>query len=195
MTVAEHRRPIAACDHLGQAVRDEEHRPAALTPVAHHGEHPLGEIGRQRRGDLVEQEQLRIAREGARQIEHAEHRQRHVSGLLRQVDVELHRPHPFADGIDRGMRQAEVLRHGQVRYERRVLEDGREADARRGRRGGDLHLSSADSDRAAVLPDGGLDPRHQRHVVEPCRRQHRFEVSQIRDVDRIVVNITRHRLF
>ena len=179
MTVAEHRRPIAACDHLGQAVRDEEHRPAVLTPVAHHGEHPLGEIGRQRRGDLVEQEQLRIAREGARQIEHAEHRQRHVSRLLRQVDVELHRPHPFADGIDRGMRQAEVLGHGQVRHERRVLEHGREADARRGRRGGDLHLRSADADRPAVLPDDTGQDLDERALAGPVRPQQGVHLARL----------------
>ena len=46
---------------------------------AHDREDALGEVGRQRRGDLVEQQQLRVARERAREVDHAQHRQRHVA--------------------------------------------------------------------------------------------------------------------
>ena len=54
--VPQHRRAVADRDHLGQPVRDEEDRATTLAPVPHHREHALGEIGRQRRGDLVEQQ-------------------------------------------------------------------------------------------------------------------------------------------
>ena len=84
--VAEDGRAIAVCDHLAQAVRDEQGRAPALLLSLHHREDPLGEIRRQRGGDLVEDQELRIARERAREVEHPLHRQRHVQHLLGEVD-------------------------------------------------------------------------------------------------------------
>ena len=88
--VAQDRRAVARRDHLGEAVRDEEDRAAPFALRAHDREDALGEVGRQRGGDLVEQQQLRLARERAREVDHALHRQRHVAGQLREVDVEVH---------------------------------------------------------------------------------------------------------
>ena len=59
--------------------------------LAHHGEHPLGEVRRQGGGDLVEEQQLRVEREGAGEVEHAQERQRDVAHLLAEVEaVEVH---------------------------------------------------------------------------------------------------------
>src|SRR5262249_8520684 len=46
-----------------------------------------------------------------------------------------------------------------------------------------------------VRSSGGFDPGDQSDMIEPRGRQHRFEVSQVRDVRYIVADIARHRLF
>ena len=71
-----------------------------LAPLAHHREDALGEVGRQRGGDLVEQQQLRIARERAREVDHPQQRQRQVAGQLGEVDVEVHRAQLSPHGVD-----------------------------------------------------------------------------------------------
>ena len=91
-TVAQHGAHVAVLAHLGEAVGDEQHRAVALLPPAHHGEHPLGQVGRQGGGDLVEEQQLRVERQRAGEVEHAQERQRHVAHLLAEVEaVEVHR--------------------------------------------------------------------------------------------------------
>ena len=89
--VAEDRRAVAGLDHLVEPVRDEQHRAARSRGGAHHREHALGEVGGKRGRDLVEQQQLRVARERAREVDHPQHRQRHVADELPEVDVEVHR--------------------------------------------------------------------------------------------------------
>ena len=76
--VAEHGRAVAVRDHLAQAVGDEERRAAALLLAAHHVEDALGEVGGERRRDLVQDQELRVAGERAREIDHPQQRQRHV---------------------------------------------------------------------------------------------------------------------
>ena len=89
--VAQHGAHVAVLADLGEAVGDEQHGAVALLPPAHHGEHPLGQVGRQGGGDLVEQQQLRVERQGAGEVEHAQERQRHVAHLLAEVEpVEVH---------------------------------------------------------------------------------------------------------
>ena len=63
-SVTEHRAHVAVLTHLRQAVGDEQHRAVARLPLAHHLEHPLGQVRRQRRGDLVEEQELRVERKG-----------------------------------------------------------------------------------------------------------------------------------
>ena len=101
---------------------------------AHHVEDALGEVGGQRRRDLVEDQKLRVARERAREVDHAQQRQRHVVRLLVEVDVEVELAQVPADRADGRSGQAQVLRDGQVGHERRILEDRREPDPRRLRR-------------------------------------------------------------
>ena len=114
---------VAVLAHLGESVGDEQHRAVALAPAAHHGEHPLGQVGREGGGDLVEKEQLRVERDGASEIEHAQERQGHVAYLLAEVEpVEVHLGELRPYGIDVGAGEAEVLGDGEIRGHRRVLE-------------------------------------------------------------------------
>ena len=122
------------CDHLAQAVRDEQGRAPALLLSLHHREDPLGEIRRQRGRDLVEDQELRIARERAREVEHPLHRQRHVQHLLAEVDLEIEVAQVPSHRLDGRAGEPKVLRDGQVGHERGILKDGRQSDARRLRR-------------------------------------------------------------
>ena len=102
-----------------------------VAPLAHDREHLLGEVRRQRGGDLVEQQQLRVARERAREVEHPQRGQRQVAGhLARGRRSSSIRVEPLAHGAESARGQAQVLGDRQVRQQRRILEDGREADAR-----------------------------------------------------------------
>ena len=90
VAVAQDRRAVAERDHLGEAVRDEEHGAVLLLQLAGDLEDALGEVGRKCRRDLVQQEQLRLTRERAREVEHAQHRQRQVAGLVVEVERDAH---------------------------------------------------------------------------------------------------------
>ena len=87
--VAEHGGAVAVRDHLAEAVGDEERRAAALLLAPHHVEDALGEVGGERGGDLVQDQELRVMCERAREVEHPQQRQRHVDRLLVEVDLEL----------------------------------------------------------------------------------------------------------
>ena len=158
-TVAQHRAHVAVLAYLGEAVGDEQHGAVALAPPAHHGEDPLGEIWRERGGDLVEEQQLRVERQGSGEIEHAQEGQRHVTHLLAEVEsVEVHVGEVPAHGVEICARQAEVLGHRQIGRHRRVLEHRGEAAAPC--IAGALHGSrlAVDADRTSVsAQDAGED--------------------------------------
>ena len=106
---------------------DEQHRPPPLPPASHHREHHLRQVGRQRGGDLVEQQDQRIERDRPGQVDHPQERQRDVTDLL--VEVESGQTHPLQlglHGVYVGTGQPQVLAYGQVGDQRRVLEHGRQ---------------------------------------------------------------------
>ncbi len=158
-------------DHLAEAVGDEERRAAALLLAPHHVEDALGEVGRERGGDLVQDQQLRVARERAREVEHPQQRQRQVGGLLAEVDLEVELAQVTPHLGDGRPGQAQVLRDGQVGHERRILEDGREADPRRLCRRGDAALLAVDADRATVRPDHAGEHLHERALAGAVRTE------------------------
>ena len=181
LAVAQHRRAVAVRDHLTQAVRDEERRAAALLLPAHHVEDALREVGRKGGGDLVEDQQLRLARERARQVDHPQERQRHVERLLPEVDLEIELVQVPADRVDRRAGQAEVLRDRQVGHERGILEDGREPDARRLRRRRDPRGLAVHLDRAGVLPDHPGQHLDERALAGAVRAQERVHLTRLDD--------------
>ena len=108
----------------------------------------------QRRGDLVEQQQLRVPGERPREVDHAQHAaaaRRSASSLKstsRSIARSRSRTAPWSVP-----RQPQVLRDRQVGHERRVLEHRREAEPGGLRRRARPHLAAADRDRARVGPD------------------------------------------
>ena len=87
MTVAQDGRTIADGAHFLEAVRDEEHGSAALPPLAHHQKDAFRQVGRQGRGDLIQHEELRVAGQRPRQIQHPQHGQRQIADDLAEVDA------------------------------------------------------------------------------------------------------------
>ena len=78
LAVAQHGGAVAERGDLEQPVRDEDHRAAGLALAPHDVEHLFGEIRRQRRGHLVEQQHVGLDRQRAREIEHAQDGERDV---------------------------------------------------------------------------------------------------------------------
>jgi hypothetical protein len=60
-------------------VRDEDHRTAVRAHLAGDVEHPHRQVGGQRGGDLVEQEQLRLECQRAGEVEQAQGRPRELA--------------------------------------------------------------------------------------------------------------------
>ncbi len=112
-------RSQAAITSLRRCVMKSTERPRSRD-APHDREHALGEIRRQRGGDLVEQQQLRVARERAREVDHAQQRQRHVARRAREKSTSRSsaRSSPRTALGDRAG-QAHVLRDRQVGHERR----------------------------------------------------------------------------
>ena len=179
--VAEHGGAVAVRDHLAQAVGDEERRAAALLLAPHHVEDALGEVGGKRGGDLVQDQELRVARERAREVEHPQQRQRHVDRLLVEVDLEVQLAQMPAHRGDGRPGQAQVLRDGQVGHERGILEDGREPDPRRLRRRGDAARLAVDEDRAAVRPDHAGEHLHERALAGAVRSEEGVHLARLDD--------------
>ena len=168
-------------DHLAQAVGDEESRAAALLLAPHHVEDALGEVGGKRGGDLVQDQELRVARERAREVEHSQQRQRHVDRLLVEVDVELELAQVPAHLADGRSRQPQVLRDRQVGDERRILEDGREPDPCGLRRRGDAAGRAVDEDRAPVRPDHAGEHLHERALAGAVRAEEGVHLARLDD--------------
>ncbi len=89
---------------------DEEHGAAALATLPHDVEDALGQVGGQRRRDLVEDQELRVVSERASQVEHAQDRQRQVADELAEADLEIHFCKPRANGLHGRAGQPKVLR-------------------------------------------------------------------------------------
>ena len=87
LAVAQHGGAVAQRRDFHEAVRDEDDRAAGLALAAHDVEHPLGEVGRQRGGHLVEQQDVGLDRQRARQVEDAQHRQRDVARGLAEIEI------------------------------------------------------------------------------------------------------------
>ena len=105
LAVAQHGGAVAERGDLDEAVRDEDDRAAGLALPPDDVEHALGEVGRQRRGHLVEQQHVGLDGQRAGEIEHALDGERHVARGVAQVEVgDAEFAHPVAERLDRRLR-------------------------------------------------------------------------------------------
>ena len=148
---------------------------------AHGGEDPLGKIGRQRRRDLVEQQELWVADERAGQVDHAQHRQRHVSCLLGEVDGQVEGVQLALHRRRRDAREAHVLRDRQIGHESRVLEDGRKPDPRGLGGRADPHRFAVHRDGAAVGGDHPGEDLDERALAGAVRTEERVDLARLDD--------------
>ena len=168
--IAQHRRAVAQSRDLGHAVGDEDDRGAPPPPAPHHRIDPLGQVRRQRRSDLVEQQHRGLRGERPGQIDQAQRRIGQVAHERAEIDprdAELLQPFPHLLEGDAG--EAHVLADSQVRHERGVLVNGDDPRgarlSRRAERSGDpLHRNLP-----AVRPEHTGDDLHQRALAGPVR--------------------------
>ena len=130
LAFAQDRRAVAHRRDLDEAVGDEDD--AAVRPplVADDVEHPLGQVGRQRRRHLVEHQHMGLDGECAGQVDDAQRGQGQVARHLREVEVaDAQLRQPVAEGLDRGLGQPKVRSDVEVRDDGRLLVDGDDAAA------------------------------------------------------------------
>ena len=124
LAVPQHGRAVAQGGDLDEPVGDEDDRSTTRALATHDLEHPLGQVGGERRGGLVEDEHIRVGGQGTRQVDDPERGQRQVAHGILEVQVgDAQLRHPAAELGDRRGGQAQVVRHHQVRDERWVLID------------------------------------------------------------------------
>ena len=153
LALAQHGRAVADRGDLDHAVRDEDDGAIAAALAADDLEDALGEVRGQRRGHLVEHQDVGLDGEGAREVDDPERGQRHAPRQARQVEVlEAELGEPVAERLDRRLGQAEVRPDVEVRDQRRLLVDGDEAAASRlGGGVGDVRSRP----RTAIVPASG----------------------------------------
>ena len=131
-----------------------------------HVEDAGGQVGWQRGGHLVEEQDVWFDGQRPRQVDHPQCRQRQVASVGAQVEVvDPQVRQPGAECFDRGLGQREVLRNGQVRDDRRLLIDRHHAGASRLCRRGDVAFLAPQSNRAAIGPDGARQDLDQRALA------------------------------
>ena len=192
LAVAKHGGAIAKRRDLEKPVRDEDHRPARPALATDDVENPLGEIRRQRRRHLVEEEHVRLDRKRPREIEHAQDRRAECCARFRR---DRGRGTPSSstqsrNGFTGVCGEAEIGGDIEIGNQRRLLVDRYQSGAAGlGRR---MHVAPfpADEDRARVRPDRAGQDLHQRrfpgavspHQCVDLARPHRQRgVPQRRD--------------
>ncbi len=171
MPVAEHRGAVAERRNLEKTVGDEDDGTARLALTADDVEHALGEVRRQRRGHLVEKEQVGLDRERPREIEDAEHGERHVARRLAEVEVgNAELLDPVEERLDRRVGEAEVGRDVEVGDQGRFLIHRDQAGAAGFGRRVDVARLAADQDVPGGRPDRAgenLDERRLAGAIRP----------------------------
>ena len=172
--IAQNRGAIAERGHLGDTMRNEDHRIAALAPAPHDREDAFRQVCREGGGDLVEHQHDRIGRQRAGQIDEAQDRIWNVPHQLAKIEIrysEVVEMVPHAREGDIG--QSHVLADRQVGNERRILVD--RDDARSTRFGGGAKRPYCAVDRYGSAIRGvdageNLDERALARAVGPHQR-------------------------
>ena len=133
--IAQDRGAITERGHLGDTMRDEDHRIAAFAPAPHDREDMVRQVCRESGGDLVEHKHDRIGRQRAGQIDEAQNRIGNVPHQLAEFEIRYSEVVEMALHLCEGdIGQSHVLADRQVGNERRILVD--RDDARSTRFGG-----------------------------------------------------------
>ena len=178
LAVAEHGGAVAERGDLQQAVRDEDDRAAGGGLVADGVEDALGEVGGQRRGHLVEEEDVGLDRQRPREVEDAERGQRQVAGEVVEVEAgKAEDADPVAERARGGGGEAEVVRDAEVGDQRRFLVDRHEAGAAGVGGGARGEGGAAEQDPAAVGADGAGQDLDQRGLAGAVGAHQRVDLA------------------
>ena len=144
----------------------------------HDVENPLGEVGRQRRGHLVEQQHVGLDRQRAREIEDAQDGERDVPRRLAEIEIgNAELLDPAQERLDRRSGEAQIGGDVEVGDQRRLLVDRHQPGA--ARLGGRMHVArlAADQDSPGVRPDGAGQDLHQRRFAGAVRAHQRVDLA------------------
>jgi hypothetical protein len=160
--VAKHRAVVGERRDLVHAVRDVDDREALVAQPVQQREHALDVGGRQRRGRLVEDQDLRLARQRLGDLDHLPAREREARDRRQRVDALRAGPRQrgFGDptlraAIDqaapaRRVGDADVVGDAEVGHQRQLLEDARDAGSDRFLRVQEAALAAFEHDAALV---------------------------------------------
>ena len=176
--VAQDGRPVAEHGDLGHAVRNEDHARAPLSKIPHDLEHALREVRRQRGGDLVQHQNMRVGSERAREIDQPQ---------MGEVDVARHRPeiepldpklvHRRLDLVEGHAGETHVLRHREIRNNGGILIDGHDAGAARFGRRSKGHRLTREDHFALVRREHAGDDLDQRALARSVRAHERVRFA------------------
>ena len=175
--VAHHRDGVTDREDLFQAVRDEQHRRALLAQRPHDVEQPLDLGARKRGGRLVHDQHARVEAERLRDLhdllvgdrqaaDRALGVEPHAEAVEQVLDAPVHRPP--VDPLERAERVVahdHVLRDAEVREQRRLLVDHRDARVARVVRGVEVDRRAVDEHLARVAADHAAEHLHERRLA------------------------------
>ena len=175
--VAHHRDGVAQREDLVEAVGDEHQRPALVAQAAGDGEEPLDLDAAERGGGLVHDQQAGVERDGLRDLDDLLVGDREAQGGAPGVDVHAEpveellglgvhrRPVDPAAAAERLAAHEDVLGDRQVREQRRLLVDHRDA-GRLGRGGrAEVDVLAVEAEHAPVALVHAGDDLDQRRLA------------------------------
>ncbi|MGC0369302.1 hypothetical protein RKD05_001554 [Microbacterium sp. SLBN-111] len=176
LAVAEHRDAVGDLLHLGDPVRDVDHRRAARDDLAHAGEQLLHLFDTEVLGRLVEDQDARVEGERFRDLHDEALLDRQVGDTRAGVDAHVPRGEPFrgprggaAEAADAAEADSDghVLGDRQVRQESGVLADDTEAETPGLLGVGGGEFGAGDPHRARVRGERPGRDRHERGLPRP----------------------------
>jgi len=136
-------------------VGDEDDGPLAPSLAPDDVDDPLGQVGRQGRRHLVEEEDDGFRRQGPGQVEDPERRERELPGEGMKVEIgDPELAHPGQERLEGRVGEGEVGRHVEIGDEGRLLVDRDEAGPTRLGRRADGPLLAAHDEAPGVGPNG-----------------------------------------
>ena len=171
--IPQHGGAVAQRRHFSQPVRDEDDRTALGAQLPRDVEDADGQVRGEGRGDLIEEQQLRLDRQRAGEVQQAQGGSRQLARHRLQVEpIESELGQVMPEPRDRRGHQLEVLQHREVGQKRGILVDADEPGlARLGRRP-KRPRTPAEGDRSTVRRQRAREDLHERALARAvCSHQ------------------------
>ncbi len=147
--------------------------------IAHHLEHPLGKVRRQRRGDLVQHQNVWVRRQRSREIDQPQQREIDLARHGRErnaLDAEI--AHRGLHLLGRDAREAHVLRDREIGNDRGILIDRDDAGSARFRGRSKGHGLAREGHLARIRREHAGDDLDQRALARAVRAHERMRFAR-----------------